>query len=155
MTISTLTWCCVEKKGEGKSLGPGGIQTHNLRVARLVLDFCAATTAQINDTYKICYFVNFAITVKRLILFNAFHQNALLHCCSVFRLKVMVPTSEARRQLLGWCFAEADVRRTTFRRILGQIKPTFLKSFWRVKILVIERLKAQKLEPKSSRCNVL
>ena len=65
-----------------------------------------------------------------------------MHCCSVFRLKVMVPTSEARRQLLGWCFAEADVRRTTIRRILGQIKPTFLKSFWGVEILVIERLKA-------------
>ena len=74
-----------------------------------------------------------------------------MYCCSVFRLKVMVPTSEARRQLLGWCFAEADVRRTTIRRILGQIKPTFMKSFWGVKILVIERLKAQKLEAQSRR----
>ena len=127
--INTNLMLCGKERRREKSLAPGGIQTHYLWVARLVLDFCAATTAQINDTYKICYFVNFAVTVKRLILFNAFHQNALLHCCSVFRLKVMVPTSEARRQLLGWCFAEADVRRTTFRRILGQIKPTFLKSF--------------------------
>ena len=50
-----------------------------------------------------------------------------MHCCSVFRIKVAVPTSEARRQLLGWCFAEADVHRTTIRRILGQIKPI---NFW-------------------------